>query len=238
MPAERIHIDTDHMLALYHEGMAVKTLAQSLGVSRTVINHRLRKAGITPRTRSEAERLKWGRMTDAQRAAQTEAAHIAVRGSRQTPASLQRRALARQTVERATPNAVLLHDWLLYRGCALTLERAVGPYNVDLANDRIAVELNGGWTNRAKSLHSERTSYLLNRGLDVIVVLHGPRPLTTGAADEIITHLDIASGHPSGRGQYRMIWGDGQPVPVRKSYGYDVAAVAPCNGPDGRWTVD
>lgn len=54
--------DPDQLLKEYSDGASAKALAERYGVSRTAINGFLRRHGVEPRGRSDAERIKWAAM--------------------------------------------------------------------------------------------------------------------------------------------------------------------------------
>lgn len=65
------------LLRLYHydKEMSINEMAQEFGVARTDITRWMTRFGLQWRNRSEAERLKWSRMTLEQRKNQTKKAH-------------------------------------------------------------------------------------------------------------------------------------------------------------------
>src|SRR5262245_21929879 len=71
----RLGLDQEELARRYLAGESEKALAEFLGTNRGIVRRRLLDMGITPRGRSDAERIKWGRMTDAQRRRQVSAAH-------------------------------------------------------------------------------------------------------------------------------------------------------------------
>lgn len=220
-PPMRRRFDLDNSLVWemvlrdYRQGASVKRIAERYGVVRSSIDLRLRRSGITPRSRSDAERMKWQQMPPRRRAKQVEAAHQATRG---VPKSLAHKtAHARTTEARAnhtSPLEIILLNALKARGCAVRQQTAIGPYNCDLTIDGVAVEVFGGqwhFYGRHAERLPERTRYILDRGWPMIfVVVNRQFPIGPRLADEIIAHADQMRRDPALATEYRVIRGDGQ----------------------------
>jgi very-short-patch-repair endonuclease len=150
------------------------------------------------------------------------AAHDAVRGKKRTIADLAKRAAGlEQTLGRASPTEYALARMLRKRGCTdITLQKAVGKYNLDIAINKlcIAVEVQGSYrkpsgTTSAISLRfGKRTPYLFSEGWHVVIVTvdNMRNRLTTGAADYIVALCDEFRRKPPTERQYRVIRGNGQ----------------------------
>jgi hypothetical protein len=82
VPPNRIPLDVPALLARYDAGESVLSLARALGVSRLVVTRRLEENGVTPRSGSEANRLRFARATPEERKAIASAAQAALRGQR------------------------------------------------------------------------------------------------------------------------------------------------------------
>ena len=103
------------------------------------------------------------------------------------------------------------------RGLDVTPQRAIGPYNLDIAVNAplIAVEIYGGkWhsTGTHRIRHFERCKYLLDLGWNVVIVwVDGLRyPLDIGADNYIVAFVEQLRRAPTVRGQYRVILGNGR----------------------------
>ncbi len=210
----------------YLAGESENSLAKAMGVNRWVIRHNLIENGICPRGQSEAELIRWASMTKAQRAAQVAAAHAATRGCSIPLARKIKAAMNRQVspVANVSPTERALADMLEQRGFVITPQKALGPYNLDIAIDALSVAVEvygGGWHSVGKhaATHPERCKHILDSGWDVIIVWVDRRrnPLTIGGAEYIAAHLESVRGLPTGRRQYRVINGDGELAPIRKS---------------------
>lgn len=222
----KVSLDIDEIVSRYLSGESENAIAQSMNVRRDAIRRRLLKAGIEPRGRSEAELLKWSLMSDNQRRQQVSAAHDASRG-RTVPHSQQVRMA--QGRERTKSHAVAaeyeLANLLRNRGYSVALQKAVDIYNIDIAIDSppVAVEIFGGkW--HAVGNHErrffKRTKYFLNNGWHMIIVwVDGRRyPVGVACADYIAAFAQQLGSDVAGRGQYRVILGDGQDAPATDSY--------------------
>jgi transposase len=226
--------DEDAAIQAFLDGGSVKGVAEQFGVQRRTITALLRKHGITPRNRRDAMLLRMAQATPEERQRLTEAAHAACRGRRVPEECQIRIAEGRErTKAHASFEALALAEILADRGFPVTLEKAFGPYNIDIALDErsIAVEIQGGnWHGfgRHGARLGKRREYILSRGWHLVEVwrLQGDASVTMQAmADNLITELEALSLDPSGRGEHRMIRCNGQALPASKSYGYDVAPV-------------
>jgi hypothetical protein len=176
-----------------------------------VINATLAGRGLKFRGRSEAQSLRLSRMTPEGRLELTEKAHAAVRGVPQSEEHCRKIAAWRE----ANPGwksgpaeaelAVMLEDL----GLAVTPQKAVGRYNVDLAvtETSVAVEVFGGnW--HAAGAHADRYrkrfDHLLDAGwLPVIIWVTASYPLRVGAANYVFAlHEAVRRGEPRGRQEH------------------------------------
>ena len=232
MTAKWVPPDADDLVRRYVAGESEKALAESFGVSRSAIRTALLGAGVQPRNRSEGMFARMAQTSPEERARLASAAHAAVRGKPKTDEFLIQRALG---VERkgaahgsASPAELVLAGWL--REAALTVihQKAVGPYNVDLASGAVAVEVLGGGWHRAK-LHGERLRYLLDAGWDVIYVWVAARdyPLGPGAAQYVVSHCQFRDRNPAAPRCYRVIRGGGQLIAEGSADGDDIPDVLP-----------
>ena len=113
----------DNLLSRYTAGESENTLADEAGVNRWTFRQRILKAGITPRSQSEAEKAKWARMTTDQRASQVKDAHSACRGRYISPEELAVRAKGREgsLVYSVAPEEIILGNWMKQAGIHVTL---------------------------------------------------------------------------------------------------------------------
>lgn len=221
-------------LAAFHEGTSVKAIAERFGFQRSTIASLLRKHGITPRSRRDAMLLRMAQATPEERLRLAEAAHAVCRGRRVPEEARIRMAEGRErTKSHASAEALAIAQAIEDGGVAITLEKAVGPYNIDIAlnESSVAVEIQGGnWHayGRHGARLAERREYLLSRGWHLVeawIRSDQPLRLVQPLANKLIALSQILRFDPSGRGEHRMIGGDGEPLPALKSYGHSVAPV-------------
>lgn len=234
----QVAVDSAAIVSRYLAGESEKALADALGTNRTVIRNRLLDADIQPRGRSESMYLRMSQASPEERARLASAAHDSVRGKPKTPEFLIARAIG---VERqgaahgnASPAELMLASMLRDAGVPIIHQKAIGPYNVDLAVGSVAVEVLGGGWHRAK-LHGERLRYLLDAGWDVIYVwVNALRyPLGPGAGQYVVAHCEFRDRNPSAPRCYRVIRGGGEFVAEGSSDGDDIPDVLPVtNRPD------
>ena len=203
----------------YILGETEYSLAQAFGVSRQCIKLRLKKSGIQRRTPSEARRLTVQSSTPEQRSAQAKAAHDAVRGMTRSFEQKCKNAQTRQEKQLGvSPAEQLLQRWLVDRGIDSTAQYALGPYNIDLAFDHIAVEVyGGGWHGNGRHLAraAERRYYIASQGWSLIIIWLDTRkwPLSPACADYI-----VAFSQQHHTPTTKVIHGKGKEFPVGSAY--------------------
>lgn len=220
---ERAGLPDAEIVARYLAGESENALAHAYGVSRSVVAARLRAAGVERRDMTTANRMIQARRSPEERKRGIMAAQAAQRGRKHTLEFRSKIALTRQLRRtHVSPAEELLTLWLRERlpECQIVPQYAIGPYNVDVgivAERPIAVEIFGGaWHAQFKRRNPDRLRYLLDAGWNLIIIwVHIQRwPLSLAAADYVASFAQQASGDPAVGSQYRVIWGDGQEVPV------------------------
>ena len=231
---KRCDINADDLLARYRAGTSVNQLARELGVSRSPISRVLRERGEHLRGRSQAELFKWAAMTAADRGRQVAAAHLATRGR---TLSLAERLLRAAITERR-----VLHTSAYERDLAAMLERrhvtvvpqkAIGPYNCDLAVGSIAVEVwagnrNGGSRDPRRAV--KRLRYFLDQGWHVLAVKvnrAGRYAMTDKTADYVADFVDHLRRYPPARCEYRVVGGNGETLAAGGPENAEVAFIHP-----------
>jgi hypothetical protein len=212
----------DELVRLFNGGASVNKLAERYGVSRNVIDRRLRGLGIEPRSRSEAERVKWAQMTERQRERQVRKAHTAARGRVVDETTLTAKA---QSLEAkgvfGSDEERRLHDMLLTRGIETIPQMAVGPYNCDLGAPPVAVEVFGGgwhWTGRHLRRLGKRVDYLFNAAFHVLVIQTTQSfPLTDAMGDYVAAYIQQARVNPTVWREYRVVRRDGETIASARS---------------------
>ncbi|MDR4491773.1 MAG: hypothetical protein R2685_12855 [Candidatus Nitrosocosmicus sp.] len=222
MTGKRIDVNVSNLIDLYNFGKSVKALSEIFEVSRDVITRRLKEVGIMPRNRSESMFLRMSQTSAEERISLTQKAHETVRGSHRSFKELCNRA---KSIERSYKRFVTETELLcaeLIRShlpnIAIVHQKAIGPYNVDLAlpEHNIAVEVfGGGWhgSGRHFSRFRERINYLSDSGWFIIVIWVDGRnsPLGNSAVGFVISCVDKVSNGEAFVDKYRMIWGNGKP---------------------------
>lgn len=206
----------DEIARRYLAGESTNALAKAYGAVRSAIDIRLKDAGVTLRSETEANRLVANRRTPEQNRQIMRAAHETVRGSRRKPISNERCAVTREARGVfITDEERMFAGWIAERGIEPLPQKAIGPYNVDIAAGTVAVEIfGGGW--HAYGVHKrrspERFRYILDQGWNLVIIWVSNRryPLATAAADYVVAFAEQASSDPSMRGKNRVIWGDGK----------------------------
>ena len=149
----------------------------------------------------------------------TAAAHFAVRGMKRSLGDLERRAAGKErTPPKKSRWEEMFSSWLASQNIPFTYSKAVGKYNIDFAiGTSVAVELYGGAFHsdgRAAARLNDRMRYLLDGGWNVYIIwcLSKEETIFPGCLNDFSAFVERASGDKSFRGQYRVIWSDGDPV--------------------------
>lgn len=234
IPPRRVHeLPIDAIAAAYLSGASEYALGRQYGVSRNVIGRRLEQSGIERRTSSEAGLMRAAKMSPAERKLQSAAANRAARMRRTPLIDKLRHALAvEQRGESGSASEEALWQMMADRNRPMAKQRAVGPYNVDLAGLPIAVEVLGGGWHAIKSAHAERTPYILDEGWHLVMVwdYEGRSALSGGAADYLVTFMDQVRWNPPATCQYRVIAGNGELLAARGREDDEFPLVPPPRG--------
>lgn len=209
---------TESVVSMYQSGVSVKQIAYVLGHSRDWVNTRLHQAGIVPRGRSESMFLRMSQTSQEERRRLSDAAHIAAKNRRRPYEEKCKIALTRECNLCSISKAeILCREMLEARGFHCTAQKAIGPYNIDVAIDvpPIAVEIfGGGWHfhGHHAATHHKRFEFLLNCGYTpVIIVVDGRRyPLDIGAIEYIVALSEQICRGESVWCENHMIRGDGK----------------------------
>lgn len=213
MSAKIIISNLDDFLDRYISGESENILAKEAGVCRSTFRYRLLENGINPRGRSEAESIKWSRMSTDQRIKQVAAAHNAARGREVPFKELCLRAKMREgnMAYNVSKSEIKLGCWLKEIGVNVIHNFAVGPYNCDIGTGTIIVEVWGGnW--HPKPIDIERTKYILDAGYSVLIVDIDKRrfPISQAITEYAIALDKLARANPTTNRQYWMVRGDGE----------------------------
>jgi hypothetical protein len=215
LAGQKARADSVKIVKAYTNGKSILELATRYRVARDVVQRLLVDAQIPLRTQSEQEQIKWSQMTVAQRKNQVAAAHKAKIGRKE---SMQTRKMRAKTFEKmgkrnSSPYEPELQRMLEARGLKTFPQRAVGPYNCDLAVDSVAVEIRAAyWEKIDTPRFRKRVRYFLHAGWHVLLVMisnSGCRylPLSPGIADQAAAFIEEVRRDRSAIRKYRVIWG-------------------------------
>lgn len=140
----KLNLPDDEVIALYAEGMSENELSKHYGCSRNAIRTVLISGGVKIRGASEAEQMKWSKMTPEQRLNQVRTCHESVTGVPMRREHRQKIALSRQNTDHAVrigKGEREFEDLLIKQGIQYTTQKAVDIYNLDFLIDGIAVEI-------------------------------------------------------------------------------------------------
>lgn len=210
-----LNLPVDDVVKSYIAGESCNSIAKRYEVSRRAVDRVLGLAGVTMRTQSESETIKWSKMTEEQRAKQTAAAHDAARGR---IVSFEEKCKRAQTNQYTLPNVssyeLQLMEMLDIKGIEYVPQFAIGPYNCDIAIHPVAVEVwGGGWHFSGHHLARtpDRFRYIMNAGWFILaLVVDDTFPLTPAVADYVDAFVQEASGCPTELREYRVVWGAGE----------------------------
>lgn len=242
-------IDNESLIARYAAGESELALSKAYNLARSGVRGRLLKAGMKIRSQSDFMIARMAKLPKSERIRLSQSARAAIKGRTQSMEEKIKRAL---TVERHAANRIMPKEadmaaWLRGAGIEVIHQKAIGPYNIDVAvpETRIAVEIFGGtWhsSGRHAKRYSPRIEYLLGKKwLPVIVWVTQSWRLEIAAAEYVIAlHQRIRRGESCGR-QEHVIRGDGYaaaPSEIQSHNG--TIKTGPCRrirhrGKDGRF---
>lgn len=194
---------TPEMISQYISGVSMNVIAKQHGISRGGINakgqatglHRmLLDAGVTLRSQSQAESVKWRRMDDKTRGLQVRKAHLA----------------------KCSPVEIAFMEAMRILGQSVIHQFPIGKYNVDFALQgfSIAVEIQRVWPLRREDAipQSQRIEQILNSGFHVLMVV-GKLTNPDAVAQQVIAFANQIGTSKPQVGSYWMISGNNQSSP-------------------------
>lgn len=220
MPAKIVLPDTDNLVQRYLAGRSVKQLAAELRVSRAIVTRTLNGLNVPLRGRSAAQFTKWSFIKQDRSWVERCLSKVweARRGQTVSLGTKMRHAetVARKLLQVTTMEKdIAMH--LEYLGVIPSLQRTIGPYNIDIAIDksRVAVEIQTAYLSGGKSMRPERLNYILDHRWNVLIIFipksSGPY-VASILAEYIVSFVKRTSSNPSISRQYGVINGKGQPV--------------------------
>jgi len=220
---KRKSLNTDDLVRLYQSGLLYVDIAKKFGVSWMAIRRRILGAGIKSKSYAEVQRIKASRMTPEERSRCAAAAHEAVRSRRHSFKEKCQRAKTREHLGLGISRIeIIVAEKLREKGFGIILQKAIGPYNVDIAITELSiiVEIFGGhWhtASRHADRFKKRFNYLLNQGwLPIIVWISRSYPLEDGAIKYIISFAEKIRRGETMRRQEHMIYGNGEVASLGK----------------------
>lgn len=214
---DRVQLPTDEVAALYEAGESEFALARRFDATRASIRIRLKRAGVHIRNQSEAEALKWSRMTEEQRTAQVRPAHRASAGRAKSIEEKSKIARTRQAhgLNRSSGEFILTAV-LESRGVAVVPQQAVGIYNCDIGAFPVAIELFGGgwhWYGGHARIAPDRIRFFMEHGWSMLMIRVDERSrLTEATADMICSYMATRSDGQDAIPEYRVVRANGEPI--------------------------
>lgn len=192
----RIDLPIEIISRLYNSGLSELALAKQFFVSRGAIRQRLIETGTRIRGQSDAELLKWSKMSEQQRLYQVKAAHDAVRGTKYSREVGVKKALMRQQSPFLSPLEQQLLNVFTQCGIKVVPQFALEIYSIDFAipEIKLAIEVDGGnWHDSpAKRSHDTGKEVLLsNRNWKLIRVRIDKGTLIIRTNIESIDHAKV-----------------------------------------------
>jgi very-short-patch-repair endonuclease len=208
-------VDKEAVVKMYLDGHSENAVSKYFGISRIAVRPILTEAGVRIRNQSEAESLKWSKMTKKQRENQVRSAHRSVKGRTVTFEQRCKIALAIEREQlQISKYEIQLADKLKEKGITPQHQKAIGPYNADLVVGSIVIEIFGGnwhWTGHHLERTEERIRFLLNEGFDVLIIpASNVSPLTSSTASYVYNYIQKSIATPRKDKEYRVVWKDGE----------------------------
>ena len=226
----RLHVQlADQIITPYTSGESENSIAKRLGVSRKVVFDALMNAGISRRTQSEAETVKWSFMDADKRAAQVAAAHSA---SKKLPRSKRVEILEKCARMKEQTGSKIGHleseffEAFKMRGFDVAQQVATGIYNLDLSIWNTAIEIHANTAHpHSHPFYLRRIMYLLERGMDVVYIKCIGKIDIDRAADQVGKLVNFSKRNKSTIRHYWMVRGSGELVACRGFDGNELATV-------------
>lgn len=209
----RTVVDEEAVCRAYVGGMSENAVAKQFGFTRLVVTRILREHGIERRGQSEAERLKWANMPAEERARRAERVRRVHTGRKPSFETVCKMTATRERNQscQTSPHEAGLAAMLSAKGIDFISQKAIGPYNCDIAAFPVAVEVFGGhwhWHGAHKLRSEERFRYILNAGWNILAVAATESfPITAEVADYVAAYIEETRRNPPAICEYRVIWG-------------------------------
>ena len=211
-----IDFDRKAAISFYVSGNSENATAKKFGVARTAIRGMLLRNNIHIRSQSEAEALKWSKMTKEERINQVKKAHQAAKN--RSPEAVRNIMLKSAKTKEKTLSKVGYLEMEFIKefeklGYRCKPQKAVDVYNIDIAIGNTAVEVHVKENNpHVKVTDRKRIKYLLKSGWNVIYIKITSDVSVKVAANKVSAMINHIKTNKPSVGQYGMIRGTGQLV--------------------------
>jgi len=201
----KINNINDTVERLYDQGVSVKRIAETLGVSRTPIHRVIVERGLKVRGGSEANLIRFRNASIDERKNITRKANDAVRGHGRSKEWS--RSVARSRSRRIGKGEKEIIEWLSDAGIPVDHQAPIDVYNVDfLVGSNIAVELRIGRGHGFYREHfREKVKYLTNSHTVLLIFANDTDALFANR-QHLIADVEIVHRDPSPPGEAWMIF--------------------------------
>lgn len=221
---------TKKIIDAYQSGLSENQTAKKFNVSRSVVRRVLTENKIHIRSQSEAEKLKWSKMTDEQRKHQVKAAHETVK-TLDEAYWIKNKINAAKTKE-VTHSKVGVFEYEFTKvfnanGFTCQGQFAINVYNIDIfiAPDTV-VEIHVSTANpHTHKMYVKRIKYLLECGYNVIYIKITKDAFIDIVANKVMRIIEVARINKAFSGKYWMIRGCGELVTVGSFNGNEFSSV-------------
>lgn len=214
MSIRKVNLDIDNIIEQYLNGVSIKQLAKSNGVSRQVIYKRLRDNGIKIRNRSEAMYVRMSNTSPEKRKQLVKKANESRRGKPATEQELANKARAYQkSLHKVGEYEKQVFDFLSNLGYNAIQQQAFKKYNFDIGVGNIAVEVHQCTCNPITMPYTlNRIVDITHDGINAFYIWVDPRkPIVSDAClSDLVAFIDKSQSDPSFVGQYRVVRGSGK----------------------------
>lgn len=221
-------IDVPLAIEMFNSGKSVKAIADHFGCSRTVIQHRFRKAGITVRNRSEGM---YARMAETSIEDRRKLVNGANNGMRNSSFQDRMRRLCLSAIgkQRSLSEVGILEEFVAEKLAFFDpiMQLAFGPYNIDIAIGSVAIEIHSCSSHpHSRINHRQRLKNLLKAGYTVVYVKPSKKTIINDAAiNQLISVCEFARSNKAIRGKYWVIRGTGEGIAIGTLDGNDLSVV-------------
>lgn len=227
--------EVPEIISMYESGISENAIAKHFNMGRAAVRKTLIKNSVRIRSQSEAEALKWSRMTKEQRANQVAKAHEATRNL--DPSVFKRAAKLQAIAKENTLSKVGFMesefcDQFEQLGFSVFPQKAFGAYNIDiLLDDFAAIEIHANCCHpHTHRYYRKRVVNLLKGGYHVIYIKTLANVDPERAAKKVASMIDLIRSDNSGICHYGVIRGDGRMIATGCLNGDELSTVKALDG--------